>query len=319
MIDIRLLGSGGGLPLPDRFLSSVVMNYQGRNILMDCGEGTQVAMRKVHSGFKSIDIICISHSHGDHIFGLPGLLSTMGNSHRTEDVKIIGPKGIKEIVNGFKTMISYLPYKIQVIEVAKAELSFTLSNGKLKLLKKEDKSAEDIIMSTMELDHSIPCIGYSLYIPRKAKFDLKKAVSNNIPKKLWRRLQNLEIIRENGKIYEPSMVLGEKRKGLKLSYVTDTRPIEAIVDFIYDSDLLICEGTYGDNKDIHKAIEKKHMTFAETAELAKEGKVRELLITHFSSSIDKPEIYKENAREIFENTIIGYDGLLKSLNFRKNS
>lgn len=319
MIDIRLLGSGGGLPLPDRFLSSAVINYQGRNILMDCGEGTQVAMRKVHSGFKSIDIICISHSHGDHIFGLPGLLSTMGNSHRTEDVKIIGPKGIKEIVNGFKTMISYLPYDIHIIEVSKAELSFTLFNGKLKLLEKEDKSTEGIIMSTMELDHSIPCIGYSFYIPRKAKFHLEKAKRNNIPKKLWRRLQNGEIIRENGKTYEPSMVLGEKRKGLKLSYITDTRPIEAIVDFIYDSDLLICEGTYGDNKDIHKAIEKKHMTFAEAANLAKEGKVRELLITHFSSSIAKPEIYKENAREIFENTIIGYDGLLKSLNFRKNS
>lgn len=316
MIDIKLLGSGGGMPMPDRFLSSTVINYKGRKILIDCGEGTQVAMRKVHSGFKYIDIICITHCHGDHIFGLPGLLSTMANSYRTEDVTIIGPKGIEEIINGLKVAIPYLPYSIKVIESIDEQLVFNLSSKGLNLKEEQDNSNKDIIISTMELDHSSPCIGYNFYIPRKPKFHPEKAAMNNVPKKFWKTLQDGKTVIDKDKRYEPSMVLGEKRKGIKLSYITDTRPINTMVDFIEKSDLFICEGTYGDNEDIDKAIKNKHMTFSEAASLAKKGNVSELLLTHFSPSLENPNLYGINAVDIFQNTIIGYDGFSKELSFK---
>ena len=312
MINIALLGSGGSMPMPGRFLSSLLMSYKGRKILIDCGEGTQVSMKNMNSGFKSIDMICITHIHGDHIFGLPGFLSTIGNSARTEPITIIGPEGIKDIMNSILTLIPYLPYTINVIENPPPILGISFSTNGLKV---EEHSNEDIQMSILELDHSCSCLGYSFYIVRRPKFCVQKAISNQVPKEIWSRLQNGEFIVYGNRIYEPDMVLGEKRKGIKLSYITDTRPINTIPDFINGSDLLICEGTYGDNEDIEKAIKNKHMTFAEAAGLAYKGNVKELLLTHFSPSINEPILYKMNAIEIFQNTTIGYDGFTKELCF----
>lgn len=315
MINIALLGSGGSMPIPRRFLSSLLMNYKGRKILIDCGEGTQVSMKNMNSGFKSIDIICITHIHGDHIFGLPGLFSTIGNSDRTEPITIIGPEGIKDIMNSIIVMVPYLPYDINVIENPPPILGISFSTNGLKVEEVEEHSNEDIQMSILELDHSFPCLGYSFYIVRRPKFCVQKAISNQVPKEIWSRLQNGEFIVYENRMYEPDMVLGEKRKGIKLSYITDTRPINTISDFINESDLFICEGTYGDNEDIEKAIKNKHMTFAEAAGLAYRGNVEELLLTHFSPSMDEPNLYTTNATEIFQNTKIGYDGFTKELCF----
>ena len=300
MVDLSLLGCGGGMPMPNRFLSSTIINYKGRKILIDCGEGTQVSMRIIGSGFKSIDLICITHGHGDHIVGLPGLLSTIGNSGRTEPITIIGPEGIGNIINGLRVIAPYLPYDINIIENPKTPLNIM----------------EEVVVSTLELEHSSPCLGYSFYFKRKPKFDVNMAMANNVPKILWNRLQKGEIISHEGIIYEPSMVLGNERIGIKVSLITDTRPIDSIPEFIKNSDLFICEGTYGDDKDKDKAIKNKHMTFKEAAQLAKEGKVNELLLTHFSPAVIEPELFKENATSIFENTIIGSDRLVKSLAFR---
>lgn len=315
MINITLLGSGGGIPIPDRFLSSMIIDFQGRKVLIDCGEGTQVAMRKTHSGFKSIDIICISHLHGDHIFGLPGLLSTIANSDRVEDITIVGPEGSEEVINGLLIAIPYLPYNLNIMEVREERLAFSICDGMLNSKEEFDDLKGDIIISTMELDHSSPCIGYSFYIPRKPKFDLEKAIFNNVPKRYWKSLQKGEIIVKEEKRYQPHMVLGENRKGIKMIYITDTRPINSIIEFINESDLFVCEGTYGDNEDLDKAIKNKHMTFSEAAMLAKEGDVRQLLLTHFSSAMKNPNIFEMNAKDLFSNTIIGYDGFEMSLSF----
>ena len=311
MIDLTLLGCGGGMPMPNRHLSSMFINFQGRKILIDVGEGTQVAIRENKLGFKSIDVILITHVHGDHIVGLPGILATIGNSGREEPLTIIGPSGIKDVIKGLSVLFPYLPYEINIEENNK-EIAFSLDKIKLQL-SNIDKG--DIIIKSEELDHSAPCLGYSFYFKRKRKFNLEKAMEMKVPKVLWSKLQKEESAEYEGIIYNSSMVLGDERKGIKLSYITDTRPNEKIVDLIKNSDLFICEGTYGSDEDINKAIKNKHMTFREAANLAKASNVNELLLTHFSPAMNEAKEYINNAKEVFDNTVIGEDGMTKALKF----
>lgn len=313
MVDLALLGCGGGMPIPERYLSSLLINYKGRKILIDCGEGTQVSMKILGWGFKSIDVICITHGHGDHIVGLPGLLATIGNSGRIKPITIIGPEGITDIVTGLRVIVPYLPYELNILENPKEPLKIeTITN----CINSSVEEFNDLIISTLELEHSAKCLGYSFYFRRKPKFDVESAVANEIPKIFWSRLQKNEIIINNDKTYFPSMVLGKERVGIKLSFITDTRPLLIITSFIKGSDLFICEGTYGNENDIEKAIKNKHMTFREAAELALKGEVKELLLTHFSPSMHNPEEYKDRAEEIFKNTIIGTDRLVKTISFK---
>ncbi|MGL6107601.1 ribonuclease Z [Romboutsia sp.] len=304
MIDLVLLGCGGNMPMPNRFLSSLFINYRGRKILIDCGEGTQVSMRMKNCGFKTIDLICITHLHGDHIIGLIGLLSTIGNSSRTEDLTIVGPRGIIEVMNAVKVLVEYLPYNINVIENPKG--TFSLNNEFLKELE----------ITTLDLEHSTECLGYNLYFKRSPKFNVEKAIKNKVPKILWQKLQREKSITLDGIEYSPNMVLGDDRKGIKISFVTDTRPLFSIPEFIKDSDFFVCEAMYGDDLDISKAVKNKHMTFREAANLARLGNVKKLLLTHFSPSLDNPYNYLENATSVFPNTIVGEDRLDFNLSFK---
>lgn len=294
MINLTLLGCGGNVPLPNRFLSSIFINFKGRKILVDCGEGTQVSMKMKGCGFKDIDLICITHTHGDHIIGLIGLLSTMGNSERKDPVTIIGPKGIREAINAILVLIT-LPYKLNIIENPDGIFSLV------------DPILSDLSIETIELEHSTECIGYNLHFARQPKFNLDKAISNNVPKKYWNMLQKGMTLMDNDLTFSPDMVLGDERAGIKLSIITDTRPIDTIPKFIHGADLLVCEAMYGDDMDISKAIKNKHMLFREAATLALKGNVKQLLLTHFSPSIENPNKFENNAKSVFENTIIGYD------------
>lgn len=304
MLDIALLGCGGGMPMPERYLSALLINYKGRKILVDCGEGTQVSMRLLGWGFKTIDVICITHGHGDHIVGLPGLLATIGNSGRTEPMTIIGPEGITDIIKGLRVIAPYLPYEIQIIEKPEAPLVFPIQNTELEL-------------RALDLEHSAPCQGYSFYIKRQARFDVEKALKNNVPKMLWNKLQKNGAVAHEGIFYTPEMVMGAERPGIKVSFVTDTRPISSIPAFIEGSDLFVCEGTYGAQEDLEKAIKNKHMTFEEAARLAAEGQVKELLLTHFGPALQDPALYLHNAERIFHKTSIGQDRLVLNYQFEK--
>lgn len=300
MLDICLLGTGGMLPLPDRFLTAMLARYNGRKLLIDCGEGTQVTMKMLGWGYKTVDVICFTHYHGDHVTGLPGLLLTIGNTGRTEPITIIGPPGLKEVVNG-------------LLVVAK-DLSFDLI---LKELPDKAQSLDvgEFRISVVPVDHRIPCFAYSIEIKRQPRFMIEKAKENNIPQRYWKKLQYGEKVIEGDLVYEPYMVQGRERKGIKVGYCTDGRPNPGIVDLVQGADLFICEGLYGDLESQSQAAKYKHMTYVEAATLAKQGKVKELWLTHFSPANVYTKEGLENATAIFPNTILGQDRMNKTLIF----
>lgn len=318
MVDVCLLGCGGSMPTPDRSLSAALISFKGRKILIDCGEGTQVSMKQVGWGFKSVDIICLTHSHGDHTIGLPGLLSTIGNAGRVEPLTIIGPEGIGKIVNGLRVVAQYLPYEVNIIEGPEFLNLGIYKDGIVvenEILKERNQG--EIEVKTLKLEHSAPCLGYSFYFKRGRKFNLEKAIENKVPKVLWSKLQKEEKVIYDNVEYSSDLVLGEMRERIKISITTDTRPLMEIPKFILKSDLFICEGTYGDDADEGKAEKYKHMTFRQAGSLAKEGQVDKLLLTHFSPSMLEPYTYLENAKQIFDNTVIGEDRLILNINFKE--
>lgn len=311
MIDYTLLGTGGGMPMTFRALSSVLLNYKGHKILLDCGEGTQVQMRKYHTGFRDIDAVFLSHMHGDHIFGLPGLLSTMGNSDRTEKVFLFGPKGLKKVVDGLLYSLEHLPFPIEIVEDFK-ETGILPVKDRIELT--EDA---ELRVHSFPLRHRIECLGYRFDLHRRPKFDVERAKLLPIPVHFWKSLQNGKEVTHEGRTYLPSDVLGEERRGLSLSFVPDTKYFPEISDFVRGSDLVICEGTYGDDADRDKAKKNRHMTFREAATIAAGGEVKQLVITHFSPSMERPVEFRGNATSIFEHTFVAYDGYSGTVGFEE--
>ena len=302
MLDICLLGTGGMMPLPKRWLTALMTRYNGSSLLIDCGEGTQVAIKETGWSFKPIDVICFTHYHGDHISGLPGLLLTMGNADRTEPLTLVGPKGLERVVLALRVIAPELPFEIRFYEITKAEEVIDLNGYRI---------------TAFKVNHNVLCYGYTLEILRKGKFSPERAKEQEIPLKFWNPLQKGQTIEENGKIYTPEMVLGPQRKGIKLTYTTDTRPTESILRNAADSDLFICEGMYGEEDKADKAKGYKHMTFKEAAVLARDAHVGELWLTHYSPSLIRPEDFMENVRKIFPNAYPGKDGKSMELNFQE--
>ena len=300
MLDVCLLGSGGMMPLPYRWLTALMMRYNGSSVLIDCGEGTQIAVKEKGWSFKPIDVICFTHFHGDHISGLPGLLLTMGNAERTEPLTLVGPKGLERVVNALRVIAPELPFPIEFIELTKAEEELEINGYHIKAFR---------------VNHNVTCYGYSIEIKRAGKFNLEKAQSLNISKNYWNRLQKGETITDGDTVYTPDMVMGAPRKGIKLVYCTDTRPTESIARNAKGADLFICEGMYGEKDKQVKAVTNKHMTFYEAARLAKEADVKEMWLTHYSPSLTRPEEYMDEVRKIFPRAVAGKDRKSVELDF----
>jgi len=267
-------------------------------ILIDCGEGTQIPLKMTGWGFKTIDAILFTHYHADHVAGLPGLLLTIGNSGREELLSLMGPPGLKKVIEGARVISPELPYELRLVELSDIENTITRMGN--------------IEIKSIPVDHSLPCLSYSIELQRAGKFDIERAKKLGIPINYWNSLQQGMFVTLEGKTVSPEMVLGETRKGIKVCYCTDTRPTEGLVEFIKDSNLFICEGMYGDEDNLYKAVQNKHMTFSEAGLLAKQGQVNELWLTHYSPSLKEPDEYIENVRTLFPNALTGKDMLTKT-------
>lgn len=300
MIDVMLLGTGSMTPLPGRWLSSVLLRSGGSLILLDCGEGTQVAMREHGWGFRRLDAICLSHLHADHVAGVPGLLHTIANAGRTTPLTIYGPTGTSEVIAGLRTIASLLPYDVRVHELEPGD---------------ELDGPGELRIRVAAGEHRVPVLGYRFERDRAPRFDADRARELGIPVTAWSRLQRGETVEKGGRVFKPSMVTGEARPGVALGFTTDTRPAAELCELMTGVDLLIAEGTYGDDGDLEKAIRHGHMTFRESARFAAGANVGHLWLTHFSAAMLTPEEWIPNATSAFPSVTIGRAGLCGRLNF----
>ena len=281
------------MPLPYRWLTAMMARYNGSAVLIDCGEGTQIALKEKGWSPKPIDVICFTHYHADHISGLPGMLLTMGNAERTQPLTLIGPKGLSRVVSALRVIAPELPFEIVYQEITEPNQTFFI-NG--------------MYIDAFRVNHNVTCYGYTIRIPRGGKFQLEKAQALGIDRRFWNPLQKGQTVEVDGRLYTPDMVLGEERRGLKVTYVTDTRPTKEIVRAARDADLFICEGMYGEQDKLAKAKENRHMMMAEAAAIASEAGVSRLWLTHYSPSLNHPEEYLGQLRTIYPETITARDG-----------
>ena len=297
MLDVCLLGTSGMMPLPERFLTSLMIRHNGHSFIIDCGESTQTSIRMQGWSFKDIDVLMITHFHADHISGLPGLLLAMTNSDKTEPLIIIGPKGLRQVVNSLRVIAPEISFPIKFIE---------LDN---------DSTFEffGLRINAFKVKHGMPCYGYSFELDRLGKFNPTAAKELEIPVKYWNKLQHGETIKN----WTPDMVMSAPRKGIKVTYCTDTRPTDSIIQHAKDSDLFICEGMYGetDNETKMKARTKKHMLMTEAVDLALMANVKELWLTHFSPSMIKPSRYEKMLKKMFSATHVGEDRMTVTLTY----
>jgi ribonuclease Z len=308
MLDICLLGSGGTLPLPSRRLSAALMRVGGTQILIDCGEGTQVAIRERAWGLRNIDTILLTHMHADHVLGLPGLLLTMAFAEKGpgEPLTILGPEPLQEMLAGLLVVAPRLPYPVQI---------GLLSGGETWAL----PGHERVTIGCALLDHDIPCLAYSVAIARTPRFDVERARALGIPQSFWRALQDGQSVSVADRLVPPEEVRGPARRGLRVVYATDTSATPALVEFVRNggagTDLFLADAMYASEEDRPKRWESQHLTFAEAAAIARDGGARRLWLTHFGPALNQPEQYLDRATAIFPPTVVGRDGLTETLTF----
>lgn len=300
MLDVCLLGTGGMMPLPYRWLTSLMTRCEGSHLLIDCGEGTQIALKKKGWSAKPIDVICFTHYHADHISGLPGLLLTMGNAERTEPLLMVGPKGLERVVTALRTIAPELPFSIEFLELTE---------------KKQEFQAGPYTIKAFRVNHNITCYGYSVSLPRAGKFQVEKAKALGLPVQAWGVLQHGGTVELDGVTYTSDQVMGAPRKGIQVTYCTDTRPLPVIAKEAETADLFICEGMYGEPEKLAKAKEHKHMTMHEAARLARDADTKEMWLTHYSPSLAWPEDYMNEVRKIFPRAVAAKDGQSLTLQF----
>ena len=297
--EVFSLGTSGMMPLPGRFLTSALLRREGKCFLFDCGEGTQVSLKLLNLRWKQINSIFISHMHADHVTGLPGLLMLSSQVDREEPLYIYGPAKLADYIDANRKILDmYINYPIYVIPVQPGVIV----------------DEEEYYVNCFPLKHTKQCFGYSFVEKdRPGEFSVENAKALNVPMgPLWGKLQRGEdVINLDGNIVHPRDVLGEKRKGRKFSYVTDTMYFPEISDYVRSSDILLCEAMF--TEDLKEdALGKKHMTAMQAATIAKEGEVETLCLQHYSPRYSDKELklLLEEAKSIFDNTILTRDRMV---------
>ena len=301
MLKVTLLGTGGMMPLKTRALASAMLSSEGRSLLIDCGEGTQVQIRECGLTFKPIDGLLITHFHGDHVSGLPGLLLSMGNQGREAPLTIAGPLGVKRVVDCLRVIAPGLPFAIEFEEIDPAAPHAFKCAG--------------LDIEPFALKHGMPCLGYAVSLKRAGRFMPERANELGVPLKLWSVLQRQPSAELDGRVYTSDMVLTPPRRGISVVYATDTRPVPAIARMANDCDLLICEGMYGDPEKLPRAKEAGHMMMGEAARIAAEAHAHRMWFTHYSPAMPDPETWLDSVRAIFPAAELGRDCMSIDLPF----
>jgi ribonuclease Z len=295
-LHVIFLGTGGSIPTPQRGLSAVAIRRKNELLLFDCGEGTQRQMIQAGVGFHRKTKIFITHMHGDHILGLPGLLQTMSLLDREKKLEIYGPQGIKAFVEAISQTVRFsLVFPVEVSEVEAGLVC-------------EEREYE--VYATRS-NHMTLSFAYALTEkPRAGRFHPEKAKALGVPEgRLWSKLQDGSSVElPQGGVVKPEMILGAPRPGRKVVYTGDTMPSENVVGLAENADLLIHEATF-DDEMVERAEEDGHSTPSQAAETAKEAGVNRLILTHISARYRDAGLLLEQARNVFFNTVLAEDFL----------
>ena len=310
MLDFTLLGTAALLPLPDRALAAGALRYRGLTILFDCGEGTQTAARKAGVNLISCSLIALTHYHGDHIFGLPGLLQTMQSMDRKAPLLILGPEDLRDVMNPMLALAGPLPYPVTLREMKPWE---SVSLDKL-----NPSWPAEASLTGIPTAHRVPSRAYAFQVRRAGRFHADQAEALGIPKPMWGLLQKGQTITLTDREISPDQVMGPEREGLKLVFSGDTSPCRALARGAENADLLVCEATYGDDADADLARQRGHMTFSQAGQLGREAKVRRLWLTHFSQKLAEPEDFLPAAAAFFPDVVCGSDGMSVTLSFSES-
>lgn len=298
MLTVTLLGTGGTQPLPERALAALAVSVGGGTVLLDCGEGTQTALRRWGVSAYRLHTVLLTHYHGDHILGLPGLLQTLSSLGRTAPLTVVGPAGLEAVAAPMAALAGPLPFAVHWRQAGQ-----------------EPFAAGPLTVTPFPLEHRVPCCGYALTLPRAGRFDPGRARAAGIPVALWSRLQAGRTVEG----FTPDQVLGPPRRGLKVVYATDTRPCPAVTEAALEADLLCMDATYADDADLDKAKLYGHATCRETGALAAEAGVRRLWLTHYSAAVTDLAPGLAAAQRAYPDAVAGTDGMRLELDFDKES
>ena len=293
------------MPLPNRHLTSVLLRREGDLFLFDCGEGTQVSLRRLNLRWKKISAIFVSHTHADHVTGIPGLLMLSSQVDRDDPLYIIGPPKIAEYIEASRRVLDmYINYEIVIREITEPGVVY---------------EGEGYHVRAFPLRHTKPCYGYALEEDaRPGEFHPERAEALKVRRgPLWAALQSGRAVKaEDGSEVRPEQVLGPMRTGRKFSFVTDTLAFPAIADEVTDSDLLVCEGMFERALE-ETAREKKHMTAEQAAHIALAAKVKKLALIHYSPRYTEYELKQviKEAQAVFPHSVLSRDRMILPIEY----